>query len=363
MKNPQLKASANNGKGVIEIYDVIGPSWAGMIDSKSVASAINGMGDVSEIEVRINSPGGSAFEGLGIYNILKQHSATINVRIDGIAASAASLIAMAGDSIRMPKNAFQMIHEPSTIAFGTADDLLATAERLEKLRQSCVSIYQDKTGATEDEISEWLKAETYFSGTEAKEHGFADVLTDEVKIEPAESPEMQERFGFRNAPANFHHLVALCGRPPEPQQRETPEVTEPTTPTEPQNAITEADLETAKQEAAKEAAAAEMKRQSDIRALCQSAKMEGKADAYCADLSITVEDVREQLFDAMCKANVAPDSGAGDQDEKTDPDQAYKDEYQASKESLAELNISEEDYVKSRRIDDGVDTLKMAEAA
>ena len=135
------------------------------------------------------------FDAVAIYNALKRHAGPVTVWIDGIAASAASYIAMAGDEVVMPENAFLMIHDPSGLVMGTADDMRAMAEALDKIKGSLVAGYVAKSGGAEDDIAALMAKETWLDAAEAVELGFADRLAEPVRI--------AARFDvgrFRNAP-------------------------------------------------------------------------------------------------------------------------------------------------------------------
>src|SRR5512143_723318 len=111
---------AAEGEGEILIYDLIGSDWYGDGSSaKGMADALKALGDIARLDIRINSPGGSAWDGIAIYNVLRRHPAAKTVYVDGVALSAASLVAMAGDRIIMPQNAMMMIHDPWSWAIGT----------------------------------------------------------------------------------------------------------------------------------------------------------------------------------------------------------------------------------------------------
>lgn len=133
------------------------------------------------INVSINSPGGDVFAGLAIYNALKGSGKEIVVKVMGVAASAASLIAMAGDKIVMPKNTFMMVHNPWSIAMGNADELRETADTLDKIGSSLQATYVAKTGQSEDKIKELLAKDTWLTADEAKELGFATEVVEDVK--------------------------------------------------------------------------------------------------------------------------------------------------------------------------------------
>lgn len=134
------------------------------------------LGEVSEINVHINSYGGSTFEGLAIYNQLKQHKAKINVYIDGIAASAASIIAMAGDKVYIPKTAIIMIHNCWTGAVGNAKELRKTADDMDKIATAYKEAYLAKVNITEERLEELLDEESYLTAQECIDMGFADEI-------------------------------------------------------------------------------------------------------------------------------------------------------------------------------------------
>ena len=166
----------------IYIYDEIAPpmpEWWGesdVVSAKAVLAALEEVGDVEKLVVRINSPGGDVFEGVAIYNALVRHSATIHVEIDALAASIASLVAMAGDIIVMAGNALMMLHRAWTIAYGDADELSIVVESLRRVDKTIIDTYDARTGdnSTPEQIEEWLAAETWMTAEEAIERGFAD---------------------------------------------------------------------------------------------------------------------------------------------------------------------------------------------
>lgn len=131
-------------------------------------------GNSGNITVRINSPGGDVFAGVAIYNMLNEHEGQVTVKVDGIAASIASLISMAGDNIVMLPGSMMMVHNPWTMAVGNADDLEQVVESLKKTSESMLPIYVARTGQSEEKIKELLKAETWMTAEDAVELGFAD---------------------------------------------------------------------------------------------------------------------------------------------------------------------------------------------
>ena len=142
--------------------------------AKAVLDELKAVGPVAELTGRINSPGGSVFDGVAVYNALKRHDAVITVWIDGIAASIASMIARAGDEIVMPENAMLMLHDPSGLVMGTAADMRTMAEALDRMRAGMVAAYRDKSGRDDAEIEALMAAETWLSAQEAVDLGLAD---------------------------------------------------------------------------------------------------------------------------------------------------------------------------------------------
>lgn len=135
-----------------------------------------------KIRVRLNTPGGSVFDGMAIFNALKSHGAEIETQIDGLAASMGSVIALAGDTVKMSENAFYMIHDPFGIAVGTAEEMRKTADLLDKVGDQITSIYAKKTGLELSELGEMMDAETWFTAEEALDAGFIDEITNKVEV-------------------------------------------------------------------------------------------------------------------------------------------------------------------------------------
>jgi ATP-dependent Clp protease protease subunit len=131
-----------------------------------------------EVHIHINSPGGNVFSGVAIYNMLKAREGKTIVYIDGLAASAASVIALAGDTVYMPKGSMMMIHEPWVLCAGNSSELRAQADSLDKICESITAIYQDCSGAEIDDIVDMLRAETWLTAEEAMDL-FGNVTVDE----------------------------------------------------------------------------------------------------------------------------------------------------------------------------------------
>lgn len=164
-------------RGEIYLYGAIGESWFSEgVSAKRFSDDLKALGPVSTIDVRINSEGGDVFEGKAMYSLLKEHKAKVVVHIDGLAASAASFIAMAGDEIEISDGAFVMIHEAYGGVRGRADDMRAYADLLDSVNATIVDTYVERTKNNADTIKKWMADETWMSGKQAVECGFADKL-------------------------------------------------------------------------------------------------------------------------------------------------------------------------------------------
>ncbi len=180
----EARAMDEPGVGELLLYGEIGDYtwWGDEVTPRQFKEDLDALGDISELRVFINSPGGDVFAGQAIYSILRRHKAKVSVYVDGIAASAASLIAMAGDRIVMPHNAMLMIHNPWTLAAGDANHFLEVAEALDKVRDAMIAVYEEQTGLGKDEIVALLDAETWMTAAEAIELGFADGIEEAKQV-------------------------------------------------------------------------------------------------------------------------------------------------------------------------------------
>lgn len=166
-------AKTKGKRGEIYLYDSIGEGWFGGITAKSFNESLKELGNVSALDIYINSPGGAVFDGIAIYNQIRRFNGERVVHIDGIAASIASVIAMAGDEIRIADNGMLMIHDPWSMAFGTADEMRKVADSLDKVRDTILDTYVAKTGGDRAELSKLMTDETWMLADEAIEKGFA----------------------------------------------------------------------------------------------------------------------------------------------------------------------------------------------
>ena len=165
----------------ILIYSDIGEDYFGDgVSAKSIKSQLENMS--GELSVRVNSPGGDVFDGFAIYNLLNQYEGEVTIHVDGLAASAASVIAMAGDNIVMAENALMMIHDPWTLSVGNAAEMRDTADLLDKIRDSIVTTYMSKTNLDAETVVDYMAKETWFNAAEAIEFGFASTTAESKKV-------------------------------------------------------------------------------------------------------------------------------------------------------------------------------------
>ncbi|MDN3713436.1 Clp protease ClpP [Paracoccus cavernae] len=199
--------AAVSGETTISILDVIGEDYwsGGGVTSKRVAAALRAIGE-QDVVVDINSPGGDFFEGVAIYNALRAHPRKVTVRIIGLAASAASVIAMAGDEIQIGKAGFLMIHNSWVMAIGNRHDLADAARTMEPFDDAMATVYSDRAGVEKAKAAEWMDGETWFNGAQALQEGLADsflsadaVAEDKAKAEAVRGVNATRRIDARLA--------------------------------------------------------------------------------------------------------------------------------------------------------------------
>ena len=185
----QFKNEVKNGKHVLTLSgNVQKKYWRDddVINAKDIRESLESVTD--DIVIKLNSPGGDVFEGIEIYNYLKDHPSNITVEVTGIAASAATFITAGANEVIMNVGTSIMIHEASTFTWGNKSDIQKTLNALETIDESILSIYSEKTGQSNDQLEEWMNEEKWFTADEAVEFGFAD----SVKWDNAESVESEE---------------------------------------------------------------------------------------------------------------------------------------------------------------------------
>lgn len=292
-----ITAAQKDKPAEISIFDAIGATWDGEgVTAKQFIADLKKI-DASEINLFINSPGGNVMDGLAIYNALRSHGAKINVKVMGIAASAASFIAMAGDHIAMPENTFMMVHNPMSYAFGNANDMREVADTLDKIGSSLVGIYVSRSGKPESEVKALLDAETLMTATEAKDYGFADEVTATLKV--------SAEFDVEALPEPVRNVWNMLREPkPEPKPEPTATFAEQVlalvagTDVEaygPIFAVQTADIAAAKER---------ITLAREVRSICAVAKFEGEADKFIR-AGTPLAKVREELTNALAARDEA----------------------------------------------------------
>ncbi|WP_422445456.1 MULTISPECIES: head maturation protease, ClpP-related [unclassified Endozoicomonas] len=198
------------------IFDDI-DDWYG-VSAQSVVDQIRNL-DASEINVRLNSRGGMVFEGIAIYNALRLHKANIHVTIEGLAASIASVIAMAGDTVTIAENAMMMIHNPYGWAQGDAEAMRKTADIMDKIADSIAVSYTGRTGKSLEDMKALMESESWFTAKEALDMGLVDQIDEPVKAAARFDLSM-----FRNTPDGYGRIKqAKKPAEPTPPQNQTME--------------------------------------------------------------------------------------------------------------------------------------------
>ncbi len=194
-----LSARAEVRQTEISIFDEIG--YYG-VSAKQFIGDLKRVPADHEIVLKIHSPGGEVFDGNAIFNALKRHPGGVTVQIEGLAASMATVISLAGAPVKMAANGFYMIHNPWGVAMGDAEEMRDQAALLEKIREGMIAAYASKSGQEPEQIAAWMDAETWFTAEEAQAAGFVDQITDSLAL--AASANKFSRLGkFRNAPSDL----------------------------------------------------------------------------------------------------------------------------------------------------------------
>ncbi|MFJ8453319.1 head maturation protease, ClpP-related [Bacillus paramycoides] len=199
-----MENQENSKKVVAYMHGTVGAGWWGDINAKKTRETFDNI-DADEIELHIHSGGGDAFEGIAICNYLRSHKAQVTAVVDGIAASAASLIAMGADKIIMPSNTTMMVHRASTYAYGNADSLEKQAKMLRDVDDALIQTYRNRFNGEFHELEALLDNETYMTAETAKSYGFCDEIVDSIEIsvdiegeEIVEEPETEEAVAIEN---------------------------------------------------------------------------------------------------------------------------------------------------------------------
>jgi ATP-dependent protease ClpP protease subunit len=181
----QPLAAHDDDGATITMFDVIGEGFfSDGVTAKRISAALRAIGK-KDVTIKINSPGGDLFEGMAIYNLLRQHPARVSVQVMGWAASAASVIAMAGDDIAMGVGTFMMVHNAWGLIIGNRHDMAAGADLFAQFDSALVDVYEARTGRTRADIEKLMDAETFMGASAAVENGFADRIDEGMDTPPA----------------------------------------------------------------------------------------------------------------------------------------------------------------------------------
>ena len=279
------------GVAEIQLYDEIGSFG---ITAKDFATDLKNLGEVREISLRVNSPGGSVFDGNAIYNMLKQHPAKVTAYVDGLAASMASVIVMAADHVVMPENALMMIHNPWSMSVGDAEALRKNADLLDKVKTTLLLAY-GRSMMTDQEISQMMDDETWLTGAEAVEMGFADELVAEVAMAASAN------FNLVN---KFQHTPKLINPKPSAvadttEAKHVEEITMPNTVKATDTAVDEKQIEA---RIASEFQAKQKERVTEINTAFNGFEKHIELRNQCiSDIGCKVEDARAQLLTEIGK--------------------------------------------------------------
>lgn len=393
----------------INIYGDLFPAEWGGIDETLIADALQQIGDVDQIDLHINSRGGSVFTGWAVRNLLAQHSAQKNIYIDGVAASSAATIAMTlGGTIYMPANALVMFHESQLFVMGSKTAILEQVQQAVKIDEACVALFAEVTGKSKEQVTPLFSdgAETWMNADDAKAFGFpVEQVAALPTPKPASDTAKQSLFSFRHAPATAVALLSTIpdGAPSMATQKPNenkptentpapanPSTTTPPAPTQaapsPATASTPAPggagvsletpapapaptqtvtmskddltaLVTGAVTTAVTQALATQKAASDneeIVAVCQLAGCSAEQTQSYIDRKFSLPEVR-QLLGKQLDGKETPPAGGGASG--ADPHQKFRDEFKSEQAAhkSAFQGISEEQFVRTRCKEEGID--------
>jgi ATP-dependent protease ClpP protease subunit/phage major head subunit gpT-like protein len=294
----------------IYVYDYIG--YYG-VEAKQFAKDLKALGNVTHIKLRINSPGGSVFEGTAIYNLLKEHPATIETWIDGIAASMGSVIALAGDTVHIAENAYFMIHNPSAGAFGDERAMDKAKNLLSKVKKTMINLYSTRSGLSEDEVATMMDDETWFIGQEAVDAGFATDTTAAIEMAASYGPDLLKN--FKNTPETILSVVtastdnivfpsAVAGTQPKQEARPMDLLKNKPVATAVEPAIVTPEMRAA---IVAEAQQAEATRRTDIKAVFKGFDTHAAVMTACLeDTSCDMQGAKDKLLAALGSSNKQP---------------------------------------------------------
>lgn len=285
------------GRVEIFLYDVIG-GW-GITAQQFVADCKEaGVFDASAVDLHIHSPGGDVMQGFAIYNTLSRLKAKVDIWVDGVAASMASMIVcLPGATVHMPENAWIMVHKPWGGIAGDSDDMRDYAAWLDRNEALMLSAYMNKTGLGQEELEAMLKAETWLNGAEAVEKGFADTL--EPELQAAACVNENKLKDYQNMPEQIKSLFAPRAEAPANQ------------PQQPAPQMTNIDITALAQQLQQQMQAANAERVNSVSAVFEAFPAFATLKAEClADFTCNAEKARDKLLQALA-AGTTPSAGPG----------------------------------------------------
>lgn len=230
----KFQAKSNKSGELLLYGEISSVSWYGdEVTPKEFKKDLDALGDIDILNIYVNSPGGDVFAAQTIVSMLKRHKAEKNVHVDGLMASAATFLVDVG-KVFMPSNAMMMYHNPSSLVWGNAAQMRKMADDLDKVRESMLAIYRDKTGMNDKEIIEILDAESWMTAEEAVEYGFADELEEEKKVAASISNTILIFNGVETDMSKFLHPESIIKKfiafsepakaDPNPEPEKDPEI-------------------------------------------------------------------------------------------------------------------------------------------
>ena len=330
----EITFEAKGDIGEVLVYDQIGKDYEGNgLTAKAFADGLAALGKVKRINVRINSNGGSVYDGTAIYNSLKNHPAKVVVKIEGAALSMASVIAMAGDDIEIAKNGFLMIHNPRMTVRGDAAEMRRLADVCEAMKKTLVATYSDRTKQTPEKIAEMMDAETWLFADEAKALGFVDRVTDTLAVAASFDESL-----VATAPEGFRQMLASANK--TTPKKETPVMSEESKPQPATIAEIKANCEGASSEfiLAQVEANATLAQAVAAHAKALTAKLQAEKDAHAkqiADAKAAHDKEIADLKAAQSKPGVKPVASGGQvEGEDSDPITAYEGKLIEAKKTM-----------------------------
>lgn len=380
---PKIRMEHTEDGSVAEIYlyDEIGSNsyFFDLFSAKDMRNAIAEAGSASKITLRINSMGGSPYQAVAMYNLLKDSGKEVVSVVDGIAASSATIPAMAG-RLEMRKGSELMIHDPEVETRGNVRDLKKSISQLEAMMNSVVSIYAEKSGKSDQSIRIMMENETWLTDEQAKNEGFADSIdaSDTSRVEATRAMAMKAKQINKSTPDDS--LVEASNNSSQElemtqeNQIETP-AAEVETPQVESITMSVSEYEALKAKAvpveatrvvptegdaigmsAENAAVlAERKRVSNIASICMKVGFDAKTESKFIEDGASIEAVQCAALDKMTATNQPPTGDSGN--ETSDEDAQYRQEYRDAKTSGVKMSSSEDEYVDSRRITVGKEPL------